>query len=90
MVARFFTDFGRLSINWINDGKSPNIPYPTGGDIDLSYGASDTCSWSWKSLAGPRLGLVFIKCNVCAVNVQIIALGGEGTVKLPCNIQTFS
>jgi len=86
MVAKAFTNFDRLEINWINDGKSPNISYPTGGNIDLSYGAKDTCMWSWKSLAGPRLGLVFIKCNVCGANSQIIALGGDGTVTLPCNI----
>jgi len=85
MVAKTFTDFDRLSVNWINDGKSPDIPYPTGGTIDLSYGAKDTCMGSWKTFTGPRLGLVFIKCNVCGANVQIIALGGDGAVTLPCN-----
>jgi hypothetical protein len=83
-----FTDFGYLSINWINDGSNPTNPYPSGELIDLSHGEDRRCVWIWRVTDAIRTGLVFVKCRRCGANGQVIVTRA-GSLKLPCNVSVF-
>ena len=83
-----FTDFQYLSINWINDGRNPNNPYPSGTNIDLSHGEDRCCIWSWKVVNAVRTGLVFAKCRRCESSGHVI-VERAGSLRLPCNPNIF-
>ena len=84
-----FTSFENLAINWINAGRDPNNPYPTGGAIDVSHGEERCCLWSWK-VTTPQIqpGLVFVKCRRCGANTQVI-VNRAGSLRMPCNTTVF-
>ena len=88
MADFVFTTFDTLSINWINDGSSPNNPYPSGAVIDLSRGENRRCVWTWKVQDAVRAGLIFVQCRRCLANAQAI-VANAGTLILPCNQTVF-
>lgn len=82
------------TIKWIDGKKSPqcapNPAYPTGIDLDVSRGASKTCTVALPYPA-KRIGAYRIECPVCGVSVGCTTAGRPDdprSIKVACVIKS--
>lgn len=64
----------------------PDPAFPDGKDVDISLGASLTCTRNIPYPA-PRCGVYFVECHDCGLRVALTVAGRPDdprTVKLPC------
>jgi hypothetical protein len=79
-----------LTISWIDFAREPKqLPdprYPTGIDLDLSKGASQTCNTTLPYPA-KRVGAYSIKCEKCGLTTMVTTAGRADdprSIKLAC------
>jgi hypothetical protein len=67
-----------LTVRWIDGGREPRNPpdpsFPRGVTIDLSRGASATCSTPLPYPAR-RIGLFVVECAACGQSAAITTAG---------------
>jgi hypothetical protein len=80
-----------IVVRWIDGGRepqcAPNPDYPDGIDVDLSGGASMTCSTLLQPYPTPRCGMFRVKCQTCGYSAVITTAGRPDdprSAKLPC------
>jgi hypothetical protein len=79
-----------FKIDWIDREREPQNPpdprYPHGIDLDMSKGATRTCS-TRLPYPTPRCGLLYVECGECGANAIITTAGRADdpcSVKLAC------
>lgn len=79
-----------LKVKWIDGKREPECPpnpdYPHGIDIDVSNGASKTCTTALRYPA-LRCGHHLVQCRVCKQRVMVTTAGRADdprTVKIAC------
>lgn len=81
---------GHFVIKWRDAGKeprvAPNPDFPTGIDLDLSAGATQTCSTPLPYPA-KRIGLYDVECRICGLRVACTTAGRSDdprSIKVAC------
>jgi len=81
---------GKIEVTFLDSGRSPqckpNPAFPDGMDLDISLGASLTCTRNVPYPA-PRCGVYLIQCRECGYNAAVTVAGRPDdprTAKLPC------
>jgi hypothetical protein len=84
----------QFTIIWHDGGRepqcAPNPLYPTGIDIDISNGATRTCS-TVLPYPARRCGYYAVECRTCGLRATITTAGRPDdprAVKLPCRMYT--
>ncbi len=82
----------KLLVKWIDRGLEPKQPpnpkFPTGIDIDLSKGKSQTC-YAFLPYPARRVGFYVIKCERCGQTAMVSTAGrmdDPRSVKLACSL----
>ena len=79
-------------VEWLDFGRDPKCPpnpnYPEGIDIDVSDGATATCS---ASLAHPtpRCGAYRVRCRICGATSAVTTAGRPDdprSLKMACKL----
>ena len=81
-----------LTVKWLDSGRepqcAPNPAYPKGIDVDVSDGATRTCSTDIPYPAR-RCGVYVVRCKVCGYSAGITTAGRPDdprSVTLPCRL----
>ena len=79
-------------IEWLDHGRDPQCPpnprYPDGIDVDVSHGATVTCT-SPLAHPTPRCGLYMVKCRVCGASSAVTTAGRPDdprSLKMACKL----
>jgi hypothetical protein len=67
-----------LSVKWLDKGREPKCApdpaYPSGIDVDLSFGAARTCRTDLFYPA-KRCGVYVVRCSICGHSVGVTTAG---------------
>jgi hypothetical protein len=81
---------GSFKIHWQDRGREPkcdpNPDYPSGVDIDASWGAAHTCQTPLPYPAA-RCGTYIVECAICGVRVGCTTAGRPDdprSIKIAC------
>lgn len=81
----------QFSIIWRDAGKepqcAPNPDYPKGKDVDVSWGAKQTCKADLPYPAR-RIGAYVLKCRICGYTAGCTTAGRPDdprSITVPCN-----
>lgn len=81
-----------MKVKFIDSGRepkcAPNPDYPTGMDVDLSFGSPDTCTAAIPYPA-PRCGIMVIECGKCGLTVALTVAGrvdDPRVLKMACKV----
>lgn len=77
-----------LTVRFMDSGRSPKCPpdptYPYGMDVDVSDGATKTCSVDVTPYPAPRCGIMVVECDACGA---VVALTVAGRTDDPRNLK---
>lgn len=80
----------RLAFTWMDGGREPRAApdrhYPNGVDVDLSVGATRTCS-TLLPYPAKRVGMYAIECAACGLTVAVSTAGRPDdprSIKVAC------
>lgn len=69
----------RLSVHWVDGGRAPKHPpnpsFPQGRDMDVSQGATKTCSVELWPYPAPRIGIMLVTCEYRGLRVGFTTAG---------------
>lgn len=83
-----------LKVEWFDRGRdpvcAPNPAFPNGVDVDVSFGAPDTCSTDLPYPA-KRCGTYIVVCERCGYGVGVTTAGRPDdprSLKIACRLET--